>query len=147
LIAELLLAMRELSSQLSRLNQTVGGCIGLALSDLGVLDLVARHGPLTPSALSSISGLSPATMTGVLDRLESEGWVRRERDPDDRRKVNIHAVTKRSAEVFGYYQGMQNRMRQICADYTDEQLAVLIDFVTRTAEAGTGATAELRDAP
>jgi DNA-binding MarR family transcriptional regulator len=85
LIAQLLLAMREMSGQLSRLNQAVSGHVGMSSSDLDVLDLVARYGPLTPSALSSLNGVSPATMTGILDRLESEGWVRRERDPDDRR--------------------------------------------------------------
>lgn len=145
LIAQLLLAMRELSGQLSRLNQAVSGRIGMAASDLDVLDLVARYGPSTPTALSSLNGVSPATMTGILDRLESEGWVRRERDPHDRRKVNIHANTKRGGEIFRQYQGMQNRLRRICADYTDEQLAVLVDFITRVGEAGSGAVADLRD--
>jgi hypothetical protein len=40
---------------------------------------------------------------------------------------------------------MQGRLRQICNDYTDEQLTLLIDFVTRTGEAGVGATTELRN--
>jgi DNA-binding MarR family transcriptional regulator len=145
LIAQLLVAMREMNGQLSLLNQTIGGCVGLASSDLEVLDLISRQGPMTPSALSAISAVSPATMTGIVDRLESEGWVRRERDPDDRRKVNIHAVTKRGAEIFRHYQGMQNRLRKICTEYTDEQLLLLVDFVTRTSEAGIRATTELRD--
>jgi DNA-binding MarR family transcriptional regulator len=144
-MGQLLLAMREMSIQLSLLNQTVGGCIGLAFSDLEMLDLVSRRGPLTPSELASISGLSPATMTGILDRLENDGWVRRERDPHDRRKVNIHPIARRGSEIFGYYQGMQNRLRRICADYTDDQLALLIDFISHVSEAGTGATAELRE--
>src|SRR6266851_522965 len=101
-MGQLLLAMREMSIQLSLLNQTVGGCIGLAFSDLEMLDLVSRRGPLTPSELASISGLSPATMTGILDRLENDGWVRRERDPRDRRKVNIHPIARRGSEIFGY---------------------------------------------
>jgi DNA-binding MarR family transcriptional regulator len=147
LIAQLLGAMRELNSQLSLLDQTVSSSVGLSSSDLEVLDLVGRRGPLTPSALSSISGVSPATMTGILDRLETEGWVRRERDPQDRRKVNIHAATKRGAEIYRYYRGMQDRLRQICANYTDDQLTLLIDFITRTSEAGVGAIAELRNSP
>jgi DNA-binding MarR family transcriptional regulator len=147
LIAQLLGAMRELNSQLSLLDQTVSSSVGLSSSDLEVLDLVGRRGPLTPSALSSISGVSPATMTGILDRLETEGWVRRERDPDDRRKVNIHAATKRGAEIYRYYRGMQDRLRQICANYTDDQLTLLIDFITRTSEAGVGAITELRNSP
>jgi DNA-binding MarR family transcriptional regulator len=147
LIAQLLGAMRELNSQLSLLDQTVSSSVGLSASDLEVLDLVGRRGPLTPSALSLIGGVSPATMTGILDRLETEGWVRRERDPHDRRKVNVHAATKRGAEIFRHYRGMQNRLRQICANYTDDELALLIDFITRTSDAGVGAINELRNAP
>jgi len=137
--------MREMSMQLSLLNQTVGGCIGMAFLDLQTLDVISRRGPLTPSELASMSGLSPATMTGILDRLENEGWVRRERDPHDRRKVNLHANPRRGSEIFGRYRGMQDRLRQICADYTDDQLALLIDFIGQVIDAGTGATAQLRE--
>jgi MarR family len=39
------------------------------------LDLITRHGPLSPSAPARRAGLHPATMTGILDRLERGGWV------------------------------------------------------------------------
>ncbi|HSS09319.1 MAG TPA: MarR family transcriptional regulator [Acidimicrobiales bacterium] len=142
LVGQLTLALRDVSGQLARLNQTVGSHIGLALTDLGILELVARRGPLTPSRLASLSGLRPATMTGILDRLETEGWVRRERDPDDRRKVNIFAVEHRR-EMRRWYGGMQRRVQQICADYDDEQLALIIEFLARTAEAGVASTKDL----
>jgi DNA-binding MarR family transcriptional regulator len=132
-----------MSGQFARLNHTVGSGLGLALTDLGILELVARRGPLTPTALASMSGLSPATMTGIVDRLEDDGWVRRERDPDDRRKVNIFAI-EHGREMQRYYGGMRRRLQQICADYSDEQLALLVEFLTRVAEAGVAATRELR---
>jgi DNA-binding MarR family transcriptional regulator len=132
-----------MSGQLSRLNQTVGTSIGLPVGDLGILELVDRRGPLTPGRLAELSGLSPATMTGVLDRLEADGWVRRERDPDDRRKVNIFAIA-RHRDVQRYYGGMQKRLHQICAGYTDDQLVLIVDFLTRVADAGVAATGDLR---
>jgi DNA-binding MarR family transcriptional regulator len=128
---------------LTRLNQTVGSGVGLAVGDLGILELADRVGPLTPSRLAELSGLSPATMTGVLDRLEAEGWIRRERDPDDRRKVNIFAVGRQRL-VQRYYGGMQRRVHQICAGYTDDQLHLIVEFLTRVAEAGVAATLDLR---
>jgi DNA-binding MarR family transcriptional regulator len=132
-----------MTGQLTRLNQTVGSGVGLAVGDLGILELADREGPLTPSRLAELSGLSPATMTGVLDRLEAEGWIRRERDPDDRRKVNIFAVGRQRL-VQRYYGGMQRRVHQICAAYTDDQLDLIVDFLTRVAEAGMAATTDLR---
>jgi len=132
-----------MTGQLTRLNQTVASGVGLAVGDLGILELADRVGPLTPSRLAELGGLSPATMTGVLDRLEADGWIRRERDPDDRRKVNITAVGRHRL-VQRYYSGMQRRVHQICAGYTDDQLDLIVDFVTRVAEAGVAATRDLR---
>src|ERR1700712_3195613 len=80
-------SMRELIIQLSLLNHQVSGHLGFKDIDLDCLNLIDRHGPLSPSALSRRAGLHPATLTGVLDRLERGGWVARERDQSDRRAV------------------------------------------------------------
>lgn len=45
--------------------------------------------PLTAGELATRLGLGPPATTGLVDRLESAGHVRRERDPQDRRKVII----------------------------------------------------------
>src|SRR3981189_1701824 len=81
LTASIKQSLRELSIQLSLLNQQVGSAPGLNDVDLDCLDLVSRHGPLSPSALAQRAGLHPATMTGILDRLERGGWGVRDRDP------------------------------------------------------------------
>src|ERR1700730_13789344 len=78
-------SLRELSIQLSVLNHHVGAHLDLKDVDLACLDLVARHGPLSPTALARRAGLHPATMTGILDRLERHSWIARDRDPSDRR--------------------------------------------------------------
>jgi len=70
-----------LSIQLSLLNHQVGARAGLNDADLDCLDLVARHGPLSPSALAQRAALHPATITGILDRLERGGWVARRTRP------------------------------------------------------------------
>ena len=44
---------------------------------------------MTPSRLAELSGLTSGAVTGVLDRLERAGFVRRESDPTDRRSLLV----------------------------------------------------------
>jgi DNA-binding MarR family transcriptional regulator len=138
-------SLRELSSQLSLLDHRVSGRLDLKASDLDCLELVLRHGPLSPSELARRAGLHPATMTGVLDRLERGGWISRERDPGaaDRRAVTVRARRDRNQEIFHLYAGMNTLMDQICAGYTDDELQLLAGFLRRTAAAGHDATEQL----
>ena len=104
---------------------------------------IGRHGPFTPSALARRAGLHPATVTGILDRLERGGWVARDRDPDDRRAVVVRVLRGRGAEIYRLYRGMNRALDEICAGYDDAELELLAGFLRRTTGAGQAATAEL----
>jgi DNA-binding MarR family transcriptional regulator len=136
-------SLRELSNQLSLLNHHVGTRIDLKDVDLDCLELINRHGPMSPSDLARSAGLHPATMTGILDRLERAGWVARERDPSDRRAVLVRVRHDRASELFRLYAGMNAAMDRLCAAYSDEQLELLSDFLRRTTDAGRDATEQL----
>ena len=138
-------SLRDMSVQLSLLNHQVGDQLDLKGTDLECFDLINRHGPLRPSALARRAGLHPATMTGILDRLERGGWIARDRDPADRRGVVLRALRDRATEVFRLYSGMNSEMDQICAGYSDDELELLDGFLRRTAEAGRTAAEELAD--
>ncbi|WP_020666486.1 MarR family winged helix-turn-helix transcriptional regulator [Amycolatopsis nigrescens] len=138
-------SLRELSIQLSLLSHQVGARLELKDADLDCLELVARYGPLSPSALARRAGLHPATMTGILDRLERGGWVARERDPDDRRAVVVRALRDRNAELIGLFSGMNASMDEICAGYDEAELELLAGFLSRTTSAGRTATDELSE--
>ncbi len=139
-------SLRDLGAQLAMLNHSVGTRLDLKAADLQCLDLIARYGPLSPSALARRAGLHPATMTGVLDRLERGGWIDRRRDSADRRSVVIQAGRGRGAEILRLYlveSGMNTAMDEICADYSDEDLELLAGFLRRTADAGRTAAEKL----
>jgi DNA-binding MarR family transcriptional regulator len=138
-------SLRDMTVQLSLLNHQVRGQLELKGTDLECLDLISRDGPLSPSALARRAGLHPATMTGILDRLERGGWIARERDPLDRRAVLIRAERSRGAEVLRLYSGMNSAMDQIIGEYDEAQLELVAGFLRRTAEAGRGAAEELAD--
>ena len=125
-------SLRDLGTQLSLLNHSVGTRLDLKATDLECLDLITQYGPLSPSALARRAGLHPATLTGILDRLE------RGRDPSDRRGVVVQAARGRGAEVLHLYlidSGMNTAMDQICAGYEDKELQLLTGFLRRTADA------------
>ena len=136
-------SLRDLRVQLALLNHRVGANLELRDVDLDCLDLLGRHGPLSPSALARLAGLHPATMTGILDRLERGGWVARDRDPADRRGVTVRALRTRAGEVFGQYAGMNASLDEICAGYDEDQLELLAEFLRRATAAGRHATEEL----
>jgi DNA-binding MarR family transcriptional regulator len=139
-------SLRDLGTQLSRLNHSVGGRLDLKGTDLECLDLIGREGPLSPSALARRAGLHPATVTGILDRLERGGWIARERDSADRRAVLVRAERGRGADVLRLYlveSGMNAALDQICAEYSEEDLELVAGFLRRTAEAGQAAAGKL----
>lgn len=136
-------SLRDLRVQLALLNHRVGGRVALKDVDLDCLDLVNRQGPLSPSAIAQQVGLHPATMTGILDRLERGGWVVRERDQADRRAVLVRPLRERNAELLRQYAGMNSLMDEICAGYSEAELELLAGFLRRAADAGRDATEDL----
>ena len=128
--------LRELRTQLAALNHRVGSEASLRDADLDTFDLVARHGPISPSALARLAGLHPATMTGVLDRLEAGDWISRTRDGADRRAIAVAANPAKTGDMLGLFAGMNHAMDAVCADFDDAQLATIQSFLARAAQAG-----------
>jgi DNA-binding MarR family transcriptional regulator len=137
--------LRDLSVQMSLLDHQVGSHLDLRDADLECLDLVSRYGPIGPTALARRAGLHPATLTGVLDRLERGGWVVRTPNPSDRRAILVQVIKEKEAEVSFLFSGMHHAMDDVCADYEDAELVMIADFLLRTAKAGRLATDDLAD--
>lgn len=135
--------LRELRIELAVLNHRVGARVRLRDLDFDCLDVIARYGPISPTALAARVGVHVATMTGVLNRLEEAGWVTRDRAPRDRRAVVLSTAPGRGREIYAQFEPMNSRMRQIFAGYTDDQLDTIVDFLHKTAEAGRASSGEI----
>ena len=142
-VAVVRLQLRELSAQLGQLNHRVGVKAKLRDGELACLDTLARHGPQSPSGLARLLQVHPATMTGMLDRLEAEGWISRERDPADRRAVVLSLLPGRIREIMGHYGGMNGAIDKIAGSYAPDQLEVITGFLDRLIEAGRAANEDL----
>src|SRR3954447_9386169 len=123
--------LRELRIQLALVNYRVGSQLDLKDVDLDCLDIVDAYGPMSPTLLARRAGLHPATMTGILDRLERGGWIARERDPSDRRAVLVRVERERYGELLSHYSGLSRAMNKLLSDYSDSELAVIADFMRR----------------
>jgi DNA-binding MarR family transcriptional regulator len=133
--------LRALSTEIDRLDQAAADRYGLNRTDMRALDITGRAGPLAPTELARLLGFTTGGVTTVLDRLERAGYIRRQPDPDDRRRQVVQiteATAARDQEVFG---GLIRQTSDLLATYTDDQLAVIDDFLDRTRQL-TGAYAD-----
>lgn len=144
LLAVLNRAMREVSGQGVLYSQAVAERLGVGAADLECLDCVVLNGPSTAGELARATGLTTGAITGVIDRLERAGFARREADPVDRRKVRVTALPAVLEQIAPLYGAMAQAAGLALADYTDEQLAFLIEFLNRVRLAAVGATEALR---
>ena len=78
-----------------------------------------------------MTGLTTGAITGVVDRLEKAGLVRRERDEADRRKVFIAVVPENVAEDRAVLRAMQRGMQKLWEAYSDAELRLLLRLPTR----------------
>lgn len=84
---------REMSTLAVLRHARIAEQLGLSGTDHKALDLAARaEGPLTAGRIAQLTGLSTGAVTGVIDRLERAGFVRRVRDTEDRRKVLVEIL-------------------------------------------------------
>jgi len=136
--------MRALSSQTVLYSQAVAERLGINLTDLMCLGILGGTGPITAGRLAGLTGLTTGAITGVVDRLERAGYVRRERDPDDRRRVIVSRVPERQQETGTPFGSMLRASAELFSRYGDEDLALILDYVTRSHSMLQEETARLR---
>src|SRR6476659_9033510 len=99
LMVELEHAARRSSAQGLMFSQAVAHSVGISSSDLECLDFLNLEGRVTAGRLAEVTGLTTGAITVVVDRLEKAGFVRRERDEADRRKVFIATLPENVARI------------------------------------------------
>ena len=129
-----LVAGRSLGNSSSMLLAACADRLGLHSTDWGCVLLLneALPEPLTAGQLAELTGLTTGAVTGVLDRLEGAGFVSRARDPGDRRRVVVRLVPESMARVGTMFEGLIADLRALHGDYSDEELAVFADILTRS---------------
>src|SRR6201991_1922241 len=107
LLQELEGAMRRSSAQGAMFAKTVADRAGISNSDMDCMDFLNMAGRMTAGRLAELTGLTTGAITGVIDRMEKAGFVRRERDDSDRRTVFNPREPERLVEIGRVYVRMQ----------------------------------------
>ena len=139
-IAKAKQSLLELRIELAVLNHRVGSQVEVKDVDFDCLDIIARHGPIGPSALARRIGVHLATMTGILDRLERGGWIVRDRVANDRRAVRVQGLPEKQRDIIRLYKGMNRFLDDILDHYSDDEIDLIIDFLGRCALAAARAS-------
>ncbi|WP_197726543.1 MarR family winged helix-turn-helix transcriptional regulator [Cohnella abietis] len=121
--------MRGLGNRTVLYQQNVASSLGLHNNDFISVDILREKGPITAGELSKLTGLTTGSVTALIDRLEKMGYVRRQNDPNDRRKVIIVPLYENKDEVSNTYMPLHNAMVQLASSYTDEELALITQFL------------------
>ena len=137
--------MQKLIAEVVLFNQAVADRLGMNPTDLQCLNTLSETGPVAAGRLAEESGLTTGAVTGVIDRLERAGYVWRERDPNDKRRVIVHPVPDRArGEIAPIYASIGQSFAEMCSRYDEGELALILDFVTRSHSLNREETARLR---
>ena len=145
-IDSVLRSLRRVNFQRSFFGQTVAIRFGLSESDVEALELLIDTGAATAGKLSDLMGLTTGAVTRVIDRLEQAGYVRRVPDPTDRRRVIVELVPEKMAAVEATMARVGEKGAEEISQYSEADLAVINDFLTRMEAITHDEATALRDA-
>jgi hypothetical protein len=135
----------ELSTAVILFHEAIARRLGLSAAEHKALGLIVRSGPLPTGALAPELGVGVTAVTGIVDRLERAGYVRREPDPADRRRVLLHADQTRLPDLSGIFADVGREMGAFMAKYDARETATIVDYLENTIDVLRAQTAKLTE--
>jgi DNA-binding MarR family transcriptional regulator len=137
---------REMSTETILFHQAVADILGLHITDHKCLDFIYRFGSMPAGRLAELTGLTTGAVTGVIDRLERAGYVKRTNDPKDRRRTIVEPTRNRKLErkLEMIFMSLRERMHKVLSEYSDRELAFLLEATTKFLEQSHEESVKLR---
>lgn len=147
LIGALQQSVRRFGGEVHRYEAAVAERLGLHATDLRCLEFIEARGPTTLRHLSDVTVLAPGALHGVVERLERAGYVHRASDLDDRRQVVIRTLPGALGRVEALHRPLLPGTDPVWDRYSDDELALILDFADRAQPVVQEGTAWLRAGP
>lgn len=145
LLEELSAVSRRYMASYALFNQAVADHLGLHPTDLQCLNLLTLEGaPVTTGRVAELTGLTTGSATRLVDRLERAGYVVRERDAEDRRRVLVATVPEKIAEFGRLWERLGGNWSALFDDLDESELALIIGHMRRTVDLSAEQVARLR---
>ena len=143
ILRQLMEVERSHSAVTVMFHSAVAAKQGLNATEEKTLDHLQRQGPLTAKDLAELTGLAPASVTGLLDRLEGKGFVRRVKHPTDKRRVLVEPNQEKLAELAVFFEDRARDIVEACQEFSTDELSTVIRFLSVTSERQRAAAARL----
>jgi DNA-binding MarR family transcriptional regulator len=95
---------------------------------------VSLKGTSTPTEIARYTGLTTGSTTAMLDRLEKAHFISRKPNPKDRRGILIEINETYMQAVRPCISSLQKAHTNLFTRYSDKELKVIVDFLTRFAD-------------
>jgi DNA-binding MarR family transcriptional regulator len=136
---------RSLATKVVLFHSALAGRLGLNATALKCLDVLrSADPPLTATELAQRTGLTGGAITTIADRLEAEGFIERVRDPHDRRRWDLRPIASSRQAVLDLFAPLRKSIATICEGFTDQELDVVTEFLTKLGTAMDIAADDLR---
>ena len=142
-LSELTRVGREHSDATVLFHSTVAGLLDLHPTDYKVLGILESRGSMSAGEIARETGLAPASVTELIERLVRKGFVKRARDAQDARKVLVVPDARRAAEGRRLFASPGRSLARLWERYDDEQLVTIADFLSANTERLRRETAKL----
>ena len=139
-IDELRRFIEMLSSRFKQTEELFATKLEVSERELALLRTLVEEGPMITKALGGRFGVPVSTMTGLVDRMEKKGLVRRVRGRRDRRAIELEATPAGALALKEHARGLEAVARGILEALPERDQTALITILrrvaTRVAEAG-----------
>ncbi|MFE1956012.1 MarR family winged helix-turn-helix transcriptional regulator [Streptomyces sp. NPDC059524] len=142
-LKEMMETGREQSAATIMFHTAVAASQGLSPTESKTLDLLAKHGPLTAKDLVEYTGLAPASVTGLVDRLAAKGFVQRVKHATDKRRVVVELQREKITELAAFFDDWARDVVAACEEFSTEELRTVTRFLAVTAALQRDAAARL----
>jgi DNA-binding MarR family transcriptional regulator len=144
LVASVIRQLGRTTSHTASFNHALAAQLGIGATDLECFALLVDLGPTSAGQLAEMLSLTTGAITGVVDRLEAAGFVVRDSDPNDRRRVIVRPVPTRMAELDRANEPVLRAAMGALTAYTNDDLRRLLDFHQSACELMSEQTSRLK---